>query len=81
MPSTLQFPLIICLASLLTPSVQAADRWTDISTSLLERLTNSGAKLPWPGGCSGVVANRLNGEVTIKLVGFGLWRSSDQGKT
>ena len=76
-----QFPLIICSLILLTPPVQAADRWTDISTSLLERLTNSGAKLPWPGGCSGVVANRLNGDVTIKLVGFGLWRSSDQGKT
>ena len=75
------FPLITFSLILLAPSVQAADRWTDISTSLLERLTNSGAKLPWPGGCSGVVASRLNGDVTIKVVGYGLWRSSDQGKT
>lgn len=77
----LQSPLIICSLILLTPSIQAADRWTDISSSLLERLTNNGAKPAWPGGCSGVVANRLNGEVTIKIVGCGLWRSSDQGKT
>ena len=60
-------------------STQAADRWTDISSPLLERLTNSGAKPPWPGGCSGVVVNRTNGDVTIKVVGLGLWRSSDKG--
>lgn len=55
--------------------------WTDISSALLERLTNSGTKLAWPGGCSGVVVNRLNGEVTIKVIGCGLWHSSDGGKT
>jgi hypothetical protein len=75
------FVLFICCIGLwLTTPVQAADAWTDISSPLLERLTNSGAKLAWPGGCSGVVANRLNGDVTIKVVGCGLWRSSDQGK-
>ena len=62
-------------------STQAAGAWTDISSPLLGRLTNNGSKLAWPGGCSGVVVNRLNGEVTIKVVGSGLWRSSDQGKT
>jgi hypothetical protein len=73
--------LIVCWLTMLTGSVCAADRWTDISTPLLERLTNSGAKPTWPGGCSGVVANRLNGNVTVKVVGVGLWRSSDRGKT
>jgi len=61
-------------------SARAADRWTDISGPLLERLTNSGAKPPWPGGCSGVVVNRTNGDVTIKVVGLGLWHSSDKGR-
>src|SRR5262249_2135556 len=59
---------------------RAASDWTDISSALLERLTNNGAKPAWPGGCSGVVVNRTNGDVTIKIVGLGLWRSSDQGK-
>jgi len=61
-----------------TPAVGA---WTDISSPLLERLTNNAPKQAWPGGCSGVVVNRLTSEVTIKVVGSGLWRSSDQGKT
>jgi len=68
-------------ATLVAGSTRAADTWTDISSPLLERLTNNGARVAWPGGCSGVVANRFNGAVTIKVVGCGLWRSSDQGKT
>lgn len=58
---------------------RAADQWTDVSSGLLARLTNSGAKIEWPGGCSGVVVNRTTGIVTIKVVGLGLWRSADQG--
>ena len=74
------FMLIVCWLTLLTGSLSAADRWTDTSSTLQERLTNSGVKPVWPGGYSGVVANRLNGDVTVKVVGFGLWRSSDKGK-
>ncbi len=66
---------------LILPFVSAHGAWTDVSSPLLERLTNSGTKLAWPGGCSGVVVDRLNGQVTIKVVGCGLWRSSDAGKT
>jgi len=68
------------VAVLLATSAQAAG-WMDISGALLERLTNSGAKPAWPGGCSGVVANRETGAIIIKVVGCGLWRSSDQGVT
>lgn len=71
--------LLFALSALAGFSAPAAERWTDISSSLLERLTNNGAKLAWPGGCSGVVVNRTNGDVTIKVVGLGLWRSSDRG--
>jgi hypothetical protein len=74
--------LVVCgVAGLLPAAVQAANAWTDVCSPLLERLTNSGVELAWPGGCSGVVANRLNGDVIIKVVGAGLWRSSDQCKT
>jgi hypothetical protein len=69
------------VAGLFSTSIGAAGTWTDISSPLLERLTNSGVKLAWPGGCAGVVADRLTGEVTIKVVGGGLWRSPDKGKT
>src|SRR5688572_29310760 len=65
--------------ALLTTSLEAAESWADISSALVEKLTNNGVKLSWPGGCSGVVVNRLNGDVVIKVVGQGLWRSSDQG--
>jgi hypothetical protein len=76
----LTFPFGFLLACLLSShSGGAAERWTDISSSLLTRLTNNGAKAEWPGGCSGVVVNRTNGDVTIKVVGLGLWRSSDRG--
>lgn len=67
------------MAALLARPAQGADNWIDISSPLMARLTNNGAKTAWPGGCSGVVVNRTNGEVTIKVVGLGLWRSSDRG--
>lgn len=53
--------------------------WTDISSSLLQRLTNHSTQLAWPGGCSGVTVHRINSTVTIKLVGLGLWQSVDRG--
>ncbi len=74
--------LFLCgLAWFSSVPAQAAETWTDISSPLLTRLTNSGTKLGWPGGCSGVVVDRLTGDVTIKVVGGGLWRSSDKGGT
>lgn len=71
--------VILALASPLT-LVHGATNWTDISSPLLAQITNNGARLDWPGGCSGVVVNRTNGDVTIKVVGQGLWRSTDQGR-
>jgi photosystem II stability/assembly factor-like uncharacterized protein len=74
--------LFFAAVAVLPPaSAQAAGTWTDISSPLLARLTNSGVKLGWPGGCSGVAVDRLTGAVTIKVVGCGLWRSPDQGRT
>lgn len=72
------FPVAFALA-IQSSSLHAAEEWVDISTPLLAKMTNNGVKLGWPGGCSGVVANRLNGDIVIKVVGQGLWRSVDQG--
>lgn len=60
-------------------TAKSADAWRDIATPLLDKLKSQGLVTAYPGGCSGVVVNRLNGEVTIKVVGLGLYRSSDQG--
>jgi hypothetical protein len=70
---------ILCAITLFVSPGRAESQWTEISSALLARLTNNGPAQPWPGGCSGVVVNRTNGDVTIKVVGLGLWRSSDQG--
>src|SRR5688572_19263547 len=72
---------VVLATVFLSIPTEAAEQWSDISVPLLEKLTNNGVKLGWPGGCSGVVVNRLNGDVVIKVVGQGLWRSSDQGAT
>ena len=68
--------VVICF-SLLVAEGQAADPWTDISSAQVSQL----GKQPWPGGCAGVVVNRLNGDVLVNIVGNGLWKSSDQGQT
>jgi hypothetical protein len=82
-PKPIQFLVLFVVrmtsVCLLCHTSQAADQWTDISSAIVRRLTNNGAKTPWPGGCSGVVVDRTNGDVTIKIVGLGLWRSADQG--
>lgn len=81
MPISNRYPMV-CLLVLLNVGLAVAqpqEGWLDVSGALLSRLTNSGAKLDWPGGCSGVVVNPTNGDVTIKVVGQGLWRSSDRG--
>lgn len=77
-PLALTVSLIFLAAS---PSGNGEDHWIDISSPLLQQLTNNGAKPAWPGGLSGVVVNRFNGDLTVKVVGLGLWRSSDQGKS
>jgi photosystem II stability/assembly factor-like uncharacterized protein len=73
--------LIITGITLLVPASLRAAEWTPITDSLLKRTTAKDPKPIWPGGCAGVVVNRLTGDVTVKVVGHGFWRSSDQGKT
>jgi photosystem II stability/assembly factor-like uncharacterized protein len=69
---------LVCLACL-TPlfAYGQADKWTDISSANISKL----GKQPWPEGCAGVMVNRLNGDVMVNFIGFGLWKSSDKGKT
>ena len=55
----------------------ADEAWVDISTDQIKKL----GELPWPGGCAGVVVNRLTGDVLVNIVGNGIWKSGDQGKS
>jgi hypothetical protein len=74
--------LTACAAWLIAlPLLHAQDTWTEVTGPLMARLAESGAETAWPGGCSGVVVDRLTGAVTVKVVGLGLWRSADQGVT
>lgn len=82
-PSILSVSQLLIILGMMATAVpsRAEDTWTSLTDSLLERLKKPDVEVTWPGGCSGVVVNRLNGEVTVKVVGEGLWRSGDQGKT
>src|SRR5436190_23041514 len=71
--------VISCVAATLECFTHAADNWTDISSPLIQRLTNNGARPAWPGGWSAVAANRTNGDVTIAVVGLWFWRRCDRG--
>jgi len=73
--------LVSSLAIHLVVSLPAAETWTPITEPLMALVAKVGLEPAWPGGCSGVVVNRLNGDVTVKVVGHGFWRSSDQGAT
>jgi photosystem II stability/assembly factor-like uncharacterized protein len=54
--------------------------WTDVSSTQITALGGVSAQ-SYPGGVSGVIVNRLTGDVTAHIVGFGLWRSTDRGAT
>ncbi|MEJ6579885.1 MAG: hypothetical protein QNL68_08795, partial [Akkermansiaceae bacterium] len=71
---------IAAIIPLLPVSLRAAE-WTPVTDALLKRATAQDEKEIWPGGCAGVVTNRLTGDVTVKVVGHGFWRSANQGNT
>lgn len=83
------FPILmgVCLA-LLAPETllgQAADTgtvrhdWVNISDPVVNRLTENGKKLDWPGQTAGVIVDPSNGDVYMVVTGSGLWKSTDQG--
>jgi hypothetical protein len=54
--------------------------WTDISTAQIAKLGGAAAQ-SYPGGCSGTAVNRLTGDVLVHIVGFGIWKSTDEGSS
>lgn len=61
-----------------TPGCTGDPQWMDITSAKVDDLGGMNAQ-SYPGGVSGVLLNPLNGDVTVHIVGFGLWRSDDKG--
>jgi photosystem II stability/assembly factor-like uncharacterized protein len=60
------------------PPCNGTPVWTDVTSAQIAALGGASAQ-SYPGGASGVAASRLNGDITVFLVGQGLWRSTDKG--
>ncbi len=69
--------LVTGIIGFLSLSVSAKD-WTDITSEVIAAQNMSPG---FPGGCSGVTVNRLTGDVYVKIISYGIWKSSDQGST
>jgi hypothetical protein len=67
---------ILLVLSLIAPCATVYGAWENITSGLLQ-----GTSPDWPGGCSGVAVNRLNGDLFVKVCGLGIYRSSDEGQT
>lgn len=55
--------------------------WVDISSPIVQRLTDAGQKTAWPGETAGVAVDPVSGDVYMIVTGLGVWKSTDIGKT
>jgi hypothetical protein len=56
-------------------------RWVNISDPTIQKLKDEGKKEVWPGGTAGVAADPGTGDVYMIATGYGVWKSSDRGRT
>ncbi|MCY2965293.1 MAG: hypothetical protein NT069_16950 [Planctomycetota bacterium] len=84
---SLRVPLlaVALLIPMAAPMGRAADdpadaRWVDISTSVVQKLTDAGEKTAWPGETAGVAVDSSSGDVYMIVTGLGVWKSTDTGK-
>ena len=55
--------------------------WVDVSSRIVQELTDAGQKTAWPGETAGVAVDPLSGDVYMIVTGQGVWKSTDTGKT
>ncbi len=60
---------------------KANPTWSDISTPLVQKLTDEGQKIAWPGATAGVTVDGASGDVYMIVTGQGIWKSTDIGKS
>src|SRR5436190_19565766 len=64
-----------------TPAGKGPDgQWVNLSDAIVQK-ENDGKKEVWPGGTAGVICDPANGDVYMIVTGYGVWKSSDHGKT
>lgn len=55
--------------------------WVDISSAIVQKLTDAGQKTAWPGETAGVAVDPTSGDVYMIVTGQGIWKSTDAGKS
>ena len=63
------------------PSTMPANRWVNISDKVIDGITATGAKIPWPAQTSGVACDRITGQLYMVVGGVGLFTSHDRGES
>lgn len=78
---------IAVAVALVATVARAADRdkttanWVNISDPVIQKLTDEGKKMAWPGETAGVATDPECGDVYMIVTGQGVWKSSDGGKS
>lgn len=57
------------------------DNWVDISSALVQKLTDAGQKTAWPGETAGVAVDPVSSDAYLIVAGQGIWKSTDIGQT
>ena len=72
--SSMKIPSLLLLLSL---SAATAAEWVNISDPVTTAFPKPGTY----GPCAGITVDRVNGDVFMIAADYGIWKSSDQGKT
>ncbi len=76
------FLLVLCTSQIGQSADDKTDAsWVDVSSSIVQKLTDGGQKTAWPGETAGVAVDPLSGDVYMIVTGLGVWKSNDIGKT
>ena len=73
----IKLSLALTALALVTPFLAAAAEWVNISDSV----TTSFPKPGTYGPTAGIAVDRVNGDVFMVAADYGIWKSSDHGKT